>query len=163
MTAKILPKIGKKRENIRKIGKKEEKSGRFFHFATGYATAVKEKAYQSIVRPQLEYASSLWNPYTTNDKIKIERLGDYRRTSNVTAMLDTLQWDTLQHRRLLAHQATMFYKIRNGTVNMVNISISQRFTLNPRLARGSHHLRFHQVNTNVNSYESSFYPLINPL
>ena len=69
------------------------------------------------------------------------------------------KWDTLENRRLLA-QATMFYKIING---IVNISIPHRLTPNPRPGRGSHHLRYHQVITNLNIYKYSFYPRVIPL
>ena len=86
-------------------------------------------------------------------------LSNYQRTSSVTTMLETLKWDTLENRRLLA-QTTMFYKIING---IVNISIPHRLTPNPSAGRGSYHPCYHQVITNLNSYKYSFYPGIIPL
>ena len=50
----------------------------------------------------------------------------------------------------------------NGTVN-ISQCFSQCFTPNPRLATGSHHLRCHQVITNIDSYKDPFYPCIIPL
>ena len=40
---------------------------------------------------------------------------DYRRTSNVSAMLQKLQWDSLQQRRACS-RVLMLYRIRNGLV-----------------------------------------------
>ena len=67
----------------------------------------KASAYFSIVRPNLEYCASIWNPHTAQAKHKIEMVqrraaryttNRYRNTSSVTDMLKELSWDTLELR-----------------------------------------------------------------
>ena len=83
---------------------------------------LKSTAYQTLVRPHLEYLSTVWDPYTQEFKDQIERVQrrsarfvckDYKRTSRVTSMLKSLQWDTLEHRRKVA-RLSMFHKIHHG-------------------------------------------------
>ena len=67
----------------------------------------KERAYQALVRPTLEYACSTWDPYQKNHIHQIEmiqrRAARYvcnrvHNTSSVTEMLTGLGWETLQER-----------------------------------------------------------------
>ena len=80
-----------------------------------------------LVRPQLEYASSVWENSVSNaTSIKSNRFSGtlhvspvmirpYRRTSSVTAMLQKLQWDSLQQRESCS-RVLMLCRIRNGLV-----------------------------------------------
>ena len=72
------------------------------------STTVKQNAYNSLVRPIVEYASTVWDPYTQKDIHTLEMV--HRRgaryvcsqqgnRSSVDSMLDTLKWKSLQHRR----------------------------------------------------------------
>ena len=130
--------------------------------------SVKEKAYQSLVRPQVEYAASVWSPYTERDITKLESvqrqaarftLGDYKQTSSVTDMINKLQWDSLEQRRLMI-QACMFYKIHYGFVDII---LPQSIIHNARPGRGQHQLRYHQLLVNLDVYKYSFYPRMIPL
>jgi hypothetical protein len=80
--------------------------------------------------------------------------GDYR-TSSVTSMLNSLQWDTIQHRRQHL-KVIMLYRIINGLV-----AISTQPYLVPRSAsttsRG-HHLRFLIPYSRVQYHQQSFSP-----
>ncbi|KAI8498641.1 hypothetical protein Bbelb_238430 [Branchiostoma belcheri] len=69
---------------------------------------VKNTCYKALVRPQLEYCASVWDPYTAGGVQAVERvqrraarmvMNDYGRTSSVTEMLQKLQWPTLANRR----------------------------------------------------------------
>ena len=74
------------------------------------------------MRPQLEYASTVWSPHTATDITKLEavqcRSGrwatrDYQRTSSVTQMImmiKDLNWCTLEQRRIDS-RLTLMYKI----------------------------------------------------
>ena len=67
-------------------------------------------ACNTLVRPQVEYASSAWDPYVKHSINKIEWFKGVRPDgaamithpppySSVSAMIDKLGWQTLQQRR----------------------------------------------------------------
>ena len=78
----------------------------------------KSTAYTSLVRPHLEYASCVWDPYQVNQIQSLEKvqrraarwvMSDYSRESSVSAMIHHLAWSTLQSRRQVA-RLTMLHK-----------------------------------------------------
>ena len=71
---------------------------------------VRSTTYKSMVRPTMEYASSSWDPYKTEDADYLDKVqrcaaryacNNYtKRTQGcVTAMVNLLGWETLQDRR----------------------------------------------------------------
>ena len=76
---------------------------------------VKESAYKIYVRPQLEYASQVWSPYTISGKRKLENIQSragrfvtsrFQRTDSIRDIISSLNWDSLEHRRDLADIVT---------------------------------------------------------
>ena len=87
---------------------------------------IKERCYNTFVRPILEYASCVWSLSTKKGISKIESVqrsaarfvkNDYSRESSVTNMLRELGWESLQHRRDAAKVA-MMYRIRNNPIEI---------------------------------------------
>ena len=85
---------------------------------------VKINAYFTIVRPILEYAASVWDPfyeYLISDIEKIQRraarwvFSDYSYYSSVTDMLTFLEWPTLQNRRRIDRLSQMYKIIHHHT------------------------------------------------
>ena len=69
---------------------------------------VKTLAYNSLIRPHLEYSCQVWDPHTENDINKLESVqrraaryvtNRYHNTSSPSEMLTDLEWETLQQRR----------------------------------------------------------------
>ena len=89
-------------------------------------TKVKEMAYNTYVRLQVEYCSTIWNPWQKILSQQIESVqrsaaryecNNYNYTNSVTSMLKSLNWHTLDYRR---NQSSLMYvyKIRNALVHV---------------------------------------------
>ena len=125
---------------------------------------VKERAYQALVRPQLEYAAASWNPYTAKDSTCLQKVqnaaarfvcSDYRMCSSVSAMQESLGWHTLAQRRLYL-QICMFYKIHQG---LVNISFPPYITTPNRIPpRSPHPYQYLRVSCSKEPLFYSFFP-----
>ena len=83
---------------------------------------LKECAYKTLVRPLVEYSSTVWDPYTQNNIWNLEMvqrrsaryvLNQYHTTASVTTMINQLNWESLQRRRENA-RLNMFYKAHHG-------------------------------------------------
>ena len=88
------------------------------------ATSVKENAYKALVRPLVEYASPVWDPYHQNEIDRLEMVqrcgaryvtNRHGNRSSVNDMLQHLDWTSLENRRKYARLA-LFYKIENEKV-----------------------------------------------
>ena len=82
-------------------------------------THIKANTYTTLVRPQLEYAAAVWDPYTEQNQDKLEMVqrraaryvfNDYSRYSHVTPMLQQLGWRSLMQRRG-RHTSCLFLQV----------------------------------------------------
>ena len=87
---------------------------------------VKENCYKIMVRPIMEYACTVWSPYTKKNIQILEAVqrrafaarfvkNDYSNFSSVTAMMQDLEWPTLEERRWVT-KVTMLFKVLNDIV-----------------------------------------------
>ncbi len=125
----------------------------------------KTAAYFSMVRPILEYCSTVWSPHTKKNINKIEMVqrraaryvtNRYRNTSSVTNMMEHLNWETLECRRT-KHQLTMLFKIIHG---LVDITADDYLTPahSTRSTRSGHTRNLLQIPVSTDLYKNSFFP-----
>ena len=122
---------------------------------------IRQTAYQTSVRPQLEYASHVWSPHTDTNVSLIETVQrraarwvthDYSSYSSVTHMINTLGWRSLEQRRAYA-RLLMLYKIVHGLVEIPLPTYIQRQI---RITRTTHLYHFIQIQATSNYYKYSF-------
>ena len=96
------------------------------------SSKTKTNTYITMVRSNLEYCASAWNPHQKMYEQKIEMvqrraasfsLKRYHTTSSMTSMLDQLSWEPLKSRRIKL-QLTNLYKIQH---NLIDVEASKYF------------------------------------
>ena len=124
---------------------------------------IREMAYQSLVRPQLEYSAAVWDPHV-KEHIRKQKwfrraarwtLNDYARSSSVTLMRNQLNWQSLEERRSVA-RLCLFYKIVNG---LLAVPIPDYIQPSLRTSRYCHSMTFRRIHTGKDYYKYSFFPL----
>ena len=115
------------KEHVNEIGSKAIRAKAFLqrNFFRS-PTQVKSNCYTSLVWLILEYASTVWSPHLQYQIQQLEKVqrsvarfvtNDFSCYSNVTSMLDQLQWPLDKQRRCFS-KLIMFYKILHGLVDI---------------------------------------------
>ena len=114
-----------------------------------------------MVRPIMEYASSVWDPHTCADINQLEAVQrsaaimcykDFSRFSSVSTMLTDLDLPTLQSRRKKL-KLQMLYKIIHCLADIPDDCLTPVLSF---LRSGY----FNQLNTRVDSFKFSFFPSV---
>ena len=126
---------------------------------------IKDRAYKALVRPLLEYAPTVWDPHTLENKKKLEMvqrraaryvLNRHERTSSVKEMMQQLKWPLLEKRRKIA-RLCMLYKATNKHVDMPSHSDRLKPMKRPSL-RINNSKAFNIPDTSKTYVKESFYP-----
>ena len=124
---------------------------------------LKTMAYFTLVRPIIEYAAPVWDPYTQRNIYKIEMVqrraarfvcGRYHNTSSVSEMLQDFEWPSLQQRREML-RLVLFYKIHH---NLVIFDTSPYITPALRATQNTHHQGYHIPTSTKEYHHNSFFP-----
>ena len=124
---------------------------------------VKEAAYKTLVRPILEYGSTVWDPHCKglNDELEnvqkraarfVTRNYSYE-TGSMTGILEELKWETLQKRRK-DNRLILMYKGLKGKARIPTDDLIPK----NRRSRNQHSLVFQIPSASKDSYKKSFFP-----
>ena len=153
-------------QHISEISSKATKTLGFLRMNLAFVPkSTKEVAYKTLVRPEPEYATPIWRPYSKlqiNQVEKVQRTAArwtcrrWRNTSSVSEMLDKLERPSLEARRDQS-SLLLFHKIHSRAV-----SLEKDKYLTPahslKSTRASHRAQNCRYLTYSNALKNSFSP-----
>ena len=122
---------------------------------------IKLKCYLTLVRPVLEYASSVWDPSTKENIDKLEQIqkraarfitGEYSKLTRITPLVKSLNLETLEDRRTKS-KVVIIHKAINS-----NLEIQHKDNLIQPSDRHKDKNTFLIPYARTNSYKFSFFP-----
>ena len=124
---------------------------------------VKEAAYKGMVRPILEYGSSVWDPYASGLQEELDKVqnraarfvtGNYtREEGSMTGILEKLKWESLKKRRK-DNRLILLYKGLKGKARIPIDDIVPK----TRRCRNQHSMAFQIPSASIEAYKCSFFP-----
>ena len=124
---------------------------------------MKEAAYKTLVRPILEYGTTVWDPHCNDLNDELENLQkraarfvtrNYRNeTGSMTGILEEIKWENIQKRRK-DNRPILMYK---GLKSMARIPSDELIPKNRR-CRNQHSMVFQIPSAGKDSYKKSFFP-----
>ena len=123
----------------------------------------KQAAYVSLVRPHLEYATAVWDPYRQNQVEKLEAIQsravrfmkhDYSYNTSMSKLKKSQSLGSLSERRK-SHRLQIFYK---SVYNNIVLPIPPYYQLSIRETRNYSTNSFIQPSVHHDYYKYSFFP-----
>ena len=124
---------------------------------------VKEAAYKGLVRPVLDYGSSVWDPSGVVLQEELESVqkraarfvtGNYNyETGSMTGILGQLKWESLKKRRK-DNRLILLYKGLKGKASVPTDDLIPK----TRRCRNQHSMAFQTPIANTDVYKGSFFP-----
>lgn len=127
-------------------------------------STVKKLTYLTVIRPSLEYASIVWDPYTKRNIEALELIqrkavrfiySKYRRTDSPTNLMKENSIPTLEKRRKI-HRLKFLFLLNNN-----KLSVNRDLYLKPLTTRQTRHRQTHSLTpyfARTNIFKYSFFP-----
>ena len=131
----------------------------------GCSRSIKSTAYLALVRPHLEYAACVYDPYEKKYINQLETVqrraarfacNDYNQYSSVSGMIKDLGWDLLEHRREVA-RLTLMRQIQCNQ-SAIPKSLAPPAISRSRRSTKSNNQQLKQIFCRTDSYKFSFFP-----
>ena len=124
---------------------------------------MKEAAYKGMVRPILEYGSSVWDPHPVKLQEELEKVQNRAarfvtrnyvyETGSMTGILGQLKWESLKKRRK-DNRLILLYKGLKGKARIPTDDLIPK----TRRGRNQHSLAFQIPSASKDVYQYSFFP-----
>ena len=151
-------------EHVRTVVSKANGRLRFIGRILGKCdSSVKETAYKTLVRPRLEYCSSVWDPQQIGLKESMEAVqrraarfvtGRFDQSASVTEMIRELKWESLEERRR-SFREILLRKFRGPEFE----ADCRTILLPPTyISRNDHEDKIREIRARTEAYRHSFFP-----
>ena len=124
---------------------------------------VKDRCYLTLVRPHLEYAASVWDPYEVGMIKEINRVqsrtarfvvGCYDTQSRVSTLINELGWDSLPERRV-EYRLNLLSKFES---DLFSDDVQNILREPSYYGRKDHERKIKEIDCRTERFKMSFFP-----